>query len=308
MRFGNRKNFGYGRSLSYAAKLALGEMYGGGHFGSVKSHCARWGKFILFIREIGISDAREIDQAVLDAFLVNLKEQVAAGILAVSYAINIASSVNMVLLAMRGNQKLRLKPSAIGTIATTRVRQPGFMNRGQAMTMYQALKDAGHIEIAAMLRLAGDCGLRFKESALYQAKSAALSAQRTGVIVVEKGTKGGQRRLVSINSDEQFTTLNFAKDYQTNGSFIPKGNTYAVFRRRIYRIFRKFGIFGQFSFKELRAAFACNEYYRITGHQAPVMGGTAPPDVDKAARLQIAEELGHHRIDVCSTYFGKLAK
>lgn len=308
MRFGNRKNYGYGRSLTYAAKLALRELYGGGHYGSVKSHSDRWKKFASFMREIGKSDAREIDQEVLDAFLVNLKREVDAGNLSVIYAVNITSSVNVVLLAMRGNQKLRLKPSDVGAISTVRVRPPGFMNSDQLMTIVQALEAAGHVEVAAMVDIAGNCGLRLKEAGLYQAKSSVLSAKRNGGITVKRGTKGGQRRFVPVNSEEKYATLVFAKRHQTNDSFIPEDVTYAAFRQRVYRIFRKFGIFGQYSFKELRAAFACREYHRITGYPAPVMGGAAPPDVDKAARLQIAEELGHHRIDVCSSYFGKLVK
>lgn len=36
------RNFGYGRQLSYAGPLALRDLFGGGHYGTVKAHSDRW--------------------------------------------------------------------------------------------------------------------------------------------------------------------------------------------------------------------------------------------------------------------------
>jgi len=36
------RNFGYGRQLSYAGPQALRDLYGGGHYGTVKAHSDRW--------------------------------------------------------------------------------------------------------------------------------------------------------------------------------------------------------------------------------------------------------------------------
>lgn len=33
------RSFGYGRKLSYAGPQALKDMFGGGHYGTVKAHC-----------------------------------------------------------------------------------------------------------------------------------------------------------------------------------------------------------------------------------------------------------------------------
>lgn len=40
------RNFGYGRQLSYAGLRALKDMFGGGHYGTVKTHCDRWQAFV----------------------------------------------------------------------------------------------------------------------------------------------------------------------------------------------------------------------------------------------------------------------
>lgn len=36
------RNFGYGRQLSYAGPQALCDLFGGGHYGTVKAHSDRW--------------------------------------------------------------------------------------------------------------------------------------------------------------------------------------------------------------------------------------------------------------------------
>ena len=42
------RNFGYGRQLSYAGLQALKDMFGGGHYGTVKAHSDR----VAGIREV----------------------------------------------------------------------------------------------------------------------------------------------------------------------------------------------------------------------------------------------------------------
>ena len=57
------RNFGYGRQLSYAGPQALKDMFGGGHYGTVKAHCDRWQAFVKWYRSEqgpGINDARQI--------------------------------------------------------------------------------------------------------------------------------------------------------------------------------------------------------------------------------------------------------
>jgi len=40
------RNFGYGRQLSYAGPQALRDLFGGGHYGTVKAHSDRWLAFV----------------------------------------------------------------------------------------------------------------------------------------------------------------------------------------------------------------------------------------------------------------------
>ncbi len=44
------RNFGYGRQLSYAGPQALKDLFGGGHYGTVKAHSDRWQTFVRWCR------------------------------------------------------------------------------------------------------------------------------------------------------------------------------------------------------------------------------------------------------------------
>lgn len=44
------RNFGYGRQLSFAGPLALKDLFGGGHYGTVKAHSDRWQAFVRWCR------------------------------------------------------------------------------------------------------------------------------------------------------------------------------------------------------------------------------------------------------------------
>jgi hypothetical protein len=55
-------------------------------------------------------------------------------------------------------------------------------------------------------------------------------------------------------------------------------------------------------------SFACERYQALTGRAAPVVSGQRPTAVERAsnqsARIVIAQELGHGRIDVVSAHLG----
>lgn len=105
------RNFGYGRQLSYAGPQALKDMFGGGHYGTVKAHSDRWQAFVKWCRSEqgpGINDARQIDRKVLANYAAYLHDVVGCGDLAVSTAQNRLSSVNRTLAALRGDHCVKL--------------------------------------------------------------------------------------------------------------------------------------------------------------------------------------------------------
>ncbi len=118
------RNFGYGRQLSYAGPQALKDLFGGGHYGTVKAHSDRWQAFVRWCRSEdgpGFNDARQIDRQTLQDYAGHLRQQVEQGELTIATAQNRLSSVNRTMAALRGDQYVRVpSPSkALGMRRTT---------------------------------------------------------------------------------------------------------------------------------------------------------------------------------------------
>ncbi len=116
------RNFGYGRQLSYAGPQALRDLFGGGHYGTVKAHSDRWQAFVRWCRSEegpGVNDARQINWQTLLDYAGHLRQQVDQGELGIATALNRLSSVNRTLAALRGDQYVKVpSPSkALGMCA-----------------------------------------------------------------------------------------------------------------------------------------------------------------------------------------------
>ncbi|MCZ7564338.1 MAG: hypothetical protein M5U08_11655 [Burkholderiales bacterium] len=77
---------------------------------------------------------------------------------------------------------------------------------------------------------------------------------------------------------------------------------------RLRNVLQKFGVTRRelgITAHGLRHEYAADRYETFSGAAAPVRGGVAPDaETDDRARLQVAEELGHSRIEVVAAYLG----
>lgn len=153
------RNFGYGRQLSYAGPQALNDMFGCGHYGTVKAHCDRWQAFVKWCRSEqgpGINDARQIDRKVLADYAAYLRDVVRRGDLAVSTAQNRLSSVNRTMAALRGDQCVKLpSPSKALGMQRSGVRQsvPQGQDREQVRQIIDTLCRHHQLRAAAIVQL-----------------------------------------------------------------------------------------------------------------------------------------------------------
>ena len=166
------RNFGYGRQLSYAGPQALKDMFGGGHYGTVKAHSDRWQAFVRWCRSEGgpgFNDARQIDRKVLADYAAYLRDVVKSGDLAVSTAQNRLSSVNRTMAALRGDQCVKLpSPSTALGMQRTGIRHsvPQGQDREQVKQIVDALCRHHHPRAAAIVLLARATGMRLREAIL----------------------------------------------------------------------------------------------------------------------------------------------
>ena len=319
---GNRdgRNFGYGRQLSYAGPQALRDMFGGGHFGTVKAHSDRWQMFVRWCRSDkgpGINDARQIDRQTLLDYAGHLREQVEQGELAIATAQNRLSSVNRTMAALRGDQYVKVSsPSKALGMRRTSVRRsvPQGQDREQVKRIVKILCENQQARAAAIAQLARATGMRLREAILADLPRLKRESEQYGKINIQDGTKGGRSgasapRWITVD-DHIRDALRFAEKVSPDGSrnLLEPNERYLVFLQGIVHparnILHKHDLKG---FHELRAAYACERYEQITHHPAPINGGHCyqlDRRLDQDARVQISYELGHDRIVVVAAYIG----
>ncbi|WP_454867509.1 integrase domain-containing protein [Pseudomonas farris] len=312
------RNFGYGRQLSYAGPQALKDLFGGGHFATVKAHSDRWQAFVRWCRSEdgpGYNDARQIDRRTLQDYAAYLRQQIQQGELCIATAQNRLSSVNRALAALRGDQDVRIaSPSqALGQQrSSVRTRAPDGQDHQQVRRVLEALGEQQHERVAAIVLLARTTGMRLREAILADLPRLHREAEHLGRINIQDGTKGGRSgasapRWVAVN-EEVKAALQFARKASPPRSrnLLARDESYSAFLQQTVlparEILHEHGLKG---FHELRAAYACERYEQLTGHAAPINGGRCyhiDRALDQQARQQISLELGHNRVDVVSAY------
>jgi integrase len=313
------RNFGYGRQLSYAGPQALRDLFGGGHYGTVKAHSDRWQAFVRWCRSKdgpGFNDARQIDRQTLQDYAGHLRNQVEQGELAIATAQNRLSSVNRTMAALRGDQYVKVpSPSKeLGMQRTTaRSAIPQGQDREQVIRIIDALREQ-HPRAAAITQLARATGMRFREAILADLVRLKREANQFGRINIQDGTKGGRsgasaHRWITVD-DHIRDALRFAEQVSPDGSrnLLAPHESFRDFRQCVVRpardILHTHNLKG---FHELRAAYACERYEQLSHHQAPINGGRCyqlDPRLDQETRTQISYELGHGRVDIVSAYIG----
>ncbi|WP_339425850.1 integrase domain-containing protein [Pseudomonas proteolytica] len=314
------RNFGWGRQLSYAGPQALRDMFGGGHYGTVKAHSDRWQAFVRGCRSEdgpGFNDARQIDRQTLFDYAGYLRQQVEQGAICIATAQNRLSSVNRTMAALRGDQYVKVpSPSKALGMRRTSVRrsEPQGQDREHVKRIVDVLCEHKMPRAAAIAQLARATGMRLREAILADLPRLKREAEHYGKINIQEGTKGGRSGASAprwITVDEHIRdALRFAEQVSPEGSrnLLAPDERYLDFQRGIVRpardILHTHNLKG---FHELRAAYACERYEQITQHLAPINGGRCyqlDRRLDQEARAQISCELGHGRIDVVSAYIG----
>lgn len=306
------RNNGFGKSLEEATKRSLFQRYGDGHFASVFSHLVRFNQALsYFSRTHGAITLQDIDQAMLDGYAQDVSRRVEDGLIRVSYGQNLLSSTNVVLEALRGDQKIRVSPrSWAGTRCHVRTAVPGGIDLPSLETCINKLLVNGMWRSALVALFARYLGVRLREALLADIPRWLREAKQKQQVNVLDGTKGGRtaHRWVPVSADG-LSAIQLAASRLSDSSrnLLLPGETFISLVRcelkAARRTLKKHGIKG---YHDLRAAYACARYRVLTGHFAPVISPGAVVDrtSDLHARTALAHELGHGRVDVIVSYIG----
>ena len=315
------RNFNLGsRDMGRAGQAALNAAAQAGavSFSTAATQGERWGQFADFARaEMGVKYMEKVDQAAVVAYGERLQEKVQAGKMSASTAQNYVSAVNAVMsLATRGRWE-SVSPTKDCCID----------QRSGIATESRAINEARHDELkagvgdrlGALLDLQRTMGLRFEESAKIDAAGALAEARENGRVTIEAGTKGGLEREVPASPEALAALARAAEIQGGDRSMIPSEKSYSDFQRESYRELREAGGSG---FHCERHTFAQERYSELAGAPTPVAEGWSRAErferladalgvsvgeakaIDQAAREQVAEELGHGRVEVTNAYLG----
>lgn len=226
------------------------------------------------------------------------------------------SAVNMVLWLASGDKERIVHFGR--DLGLPREPRKTLFNRGDRYC--EALCASLPPRVFAMTNLQREFGLRFEESAKFNAREALREARETGQVTISKGTKGGKLRVVSIrNESQQLSVLYAASEFQgDHKSMIPRELTYKTFHSRAYGAAYRRGV----RFHDARHAYAQATYQKLTSWPPPISLILSKKEhkkfvikeygvseshfikYDRYARRTISKELGHERVQVSTTYLG----
>ena len=173
--------------------------------------------------------------------------------------------------------------------------------------MMQRLYDRSP-QVEATVQLMLHFGLRFEEAVKFRPNI----DDRVEMVRIQKGTKGGQPRVVPIETAEQRVALVNMKDYAVskNGTTIPKEKTYEQWMNHIRYQCRVVGFTKRacgYTPHSLRHGYANRIYAMLTGVKSRVKGGFMSQKDrgnHKRASLNISKRMGHHREAITTCYLG----
>ncbi|WP_373975511.1 integrase domain-containing protein [Chitinibacter sp. SCUT-21] len=166
--------------------------------------------------------------------------------------------------------------------------------------------------VAMQLEVIQAFGLRRKEAICF--KPWQVETPEGDAIRIYSGTKGGRPRMIPIDTPQKRAVIEAAK------AFVPHKQAHIAdpdktLKQNIARfgyVMLRFGITKEASGATahgLRHQYANDRFEEFTGNTTPVRGGDGR--VDEAineARYRVSEELGHSRIKITNSYYGKFQR
>jgi integrase len=163
--------------------------------------------------------------------------------------------------------------------------------------------------VALQIELQAIFGLRVKESIMLRPHL----ADKGTYLAISIGTKGGRDRTVPIDSEKKRELLDRTKTFAgrpTASTASPELSLKQALGH-YSRVLRNAGITkaaAGVTSHGLRHSYANDRYQHYAGTDSPVRGGSLAEldrELDRAARIEVSEELGHSRESVSTHYLGR---
>lgn len=316
-----KKNYGYGNQLHYALRQALDDFFGkSDHYGTRRTHKKRVIVLSRYCKKCGISDARDITQSVLENYAAYLKIRLTGEYLwsngevdstiSIAYAHNLISTANIVMLAIRHDNELKLSAKSALEMSRSNIRKkPIHADIYDVHTAAEIMVAKGHPRVAAVVLLCRTYGMRVQEAMLQNLNRMKRDIRKTGKARIIEGTKGGRQcdsRAIPSN-DERKKSLEFAlsvKPKNSNCLLSESDNVKSFMHGEMNACRETLKSCGIPTYRELRAGFAEDIYEEYVNGPSPLKEKTSNKQLDREARQRVATLLGHNRPSVSSSYIG----
>ena len=279
--------------------------------------------FAHFIKQTeGISRLNYITKDAVLRYGEALKAQYESGVISHVTARDYLSHVNVALSQARGDDTLTVRATKeLGYAPKSGIAQH---DGSVPLAMHQAVKSAVSEEVALVVGLQREFGLRFREAALFNAVDALKSIELGETPSMKRGTKGGQPRRVPVDNEAKHQILLKVAQYQRSNhtqSLIPSKHSFKSFQSMAWR--ETCAANPEYKSHGERKHFACAYYRQHTGVACPVQAhvphgrphhqfiaqqlGVSLNEaraLDKRVRLALSKLLGHHRVEVTNAYLG----
>lgn len=295
------------------------------------------------LKGFGIRYLEAAQSAHLESWAQNLHERITAGELSSSTTSSYISAINTVM-ATHDRYSMQLSAKEFGINRGQKFSNRNLANTDSSHNAFKKYckdqyRKTGDLKFKALyhsVSIQHQAGLRFRESTQIKISGKNL---KVGKLALHRGdgVKNGQPRtftpssMQGLRNAQVFVQQN--RDYFNKGSLIPSSMSYRSYKSWAYKTLEKFRQttpkYTNYHFHGNRHCYAYRQYenawYKRTGIKisAPVISGkfgkahiqeisdktglniSQSHSTFKEINLQIAETLGHHRVDSGYSYCGK---
>ncbi|WP_170941705.1 integrase domain-containing protein [Cellvibrio mixtus] len=280
----------------------------GGRYAWCAASIMRWRRFCNFCENLDVKSIADIDYEIVALYAESISS------CSISTRHNYISVINVVMRILKSHW-VPVSPRRLAGEKRSFVNSnPVIIDRRLVHKIASQLTESNHPLLASVVNLGFYFGLRRREAALLELKNALHEAEQFGWIDIVRGTKGGRgrsvQRRVPVDEHQLAILKGMCEFLGERRCLVPEDQTYKKFSDYISsELLPVLKANGVSRLHNLRAAYACNRYQKISGFVAPRNQSDplllASSCADTHAREIITGELGHGRIEIVSSYVGR---
>lgn len=269
-----------------------------------------------------IKRLNNIEKSTVMQYGEQLQERYETGDISPVTARDYLSHINRALAQARGDESCVVGATReLGFVPKTGIAQS---DGSVSEEMHQRVLKKVSEELQLIMRLQRHFGLRFREACLFDAQECLKSLDKHETPSIVRGTKGGQRRCLPVETRSQYNLLLNVVKYQSENdtrTLIPDNFSFKSFQSYAWRASKAIDI--NYKSHGERKYFSCDFYFKRVGVRCPVQAGVThgrahyqliakklaiteqqAKAVDVRVRKELSERLGHHRIEITNAYLG----